>query len=54
MGELELISSYPGEGILLSNPKSKVKEEDLGKLRYLFKIPKSMEIHAPEVYEQVY
>ena len=46
-------SSHPGEGILLSNPRSKVTENDLGKLRYMFKITKSMEIRAPEAHERV-
>ena len=35
------------------NPRSKMTGDDLGKLRYLNKITKSMEIHAPEAHERV-
>ena len=31
--------SYPGEGILLKNLRSKVSSDVVNKLRYLFKIP---------------
>ena len=31
--------SHLGEGILLNNPRLKVTEEELKKLRYLYKIP---------------
>ena len=37
-------SSYPGEGILINSTHSKSKEVDLGKLRYFYKIPKSVDI----------
>ena len=33
--------SHPGEGILVSNPRSKVAVDELGKIRYLYNIPKS-------------
>lgn len=46
-------TSQPSEGILVANPRLKIKEKDLGKLRYLYKIPKSMEICAPEAHERV-
>ena len=36
--------SHPREGILLKNPRSKVTNDELSKLRYLFKIPQSVEV----------
>ena len=38
---------------MLNNPRSSVKEEDLGKPRYLYKISKFVEICALEAYERV-
>ena len=52
-GEEASSSSHPGEGILLNNSWYSVSEVDLGKLRYWFKIPKSMEIRAPKAHERV-
>ena len=46
-------ASYPGEGIFLENPRSSVKEGDLSKLRYMYKIPASVEVCAPEAHERV-
>ena len=46
-------ASHPGEGILLVNPRSIVTEDDLGKLRYLYKIPKSVDFHALEAHDRV-
>ena len=45
-GELELTASHPGEGILLTNPRSKVTKDELKKLKYLYKFPKSVEVYA--------
>ena len=46
-------ASHPGEGILVSNPRSKVVVDELRKIRYLYKIPKSVEIRAPKAHEMV-
>ena len=35
------------------NPKLTVKEDDLGKLRYTYKIPKFVEIRTLEAHERV-
>ena len=53
LGEKVSSASHPGEGILLANPRLTVKDDDLGKFRYTYKIPKSMEILTPEVHERV-
>ena len=45
--------SHPREGILLNNPRIKVTNEELNKLRYLYKIPQSVEVGALEVHERV-
>ena len=45
--------SHPGEGMLLKNPRSSVKNEDIKLWRYLNGIPSSMEIRVPTVYEWV-
>ena len=45
--------SHLGEGILLKNLRLKVTEDELKKLRYLYKFPKGMEIRAPEAHERV-
>ena len=45
--------SHPREGILLKNPRSKVTNDELGKLRYFFKIPQSVEIRALEAHERI-
>ena len=37
----------------MNNPRSKVTEEELKKLRYLYKIPQSVVIHAPKAHESV-
>ena len=36
--------SHPGEFILLKNPRLKVTNDEMNKLRYLFKIPQSVEV----------
>ena len=48
-----LFVSYPREGILMLNPRSKVAADELGKIRYLNKIPKCVEIRAPEAHKRV-
>jgi len=45
--------SHPGEGILLKKPRSKVNNDELPMLRYLFKIPQSVEVRSPKVYERI-
>lgn len=45
--------SHPGEEILLVNPRLSVKIDDLEKLRYMYKIPKLVEVHALEAHERV-
>ncbi len=52
-GEEALSLIHPGKGILLNNPRSSVRNKDLRKLRYLYKVPGFVEIHAPEAYEWV-
>ena len=42
-GNEATLLSHSGEGILINNHRSKIKEEDLGKLKYFYKIPKSVE-----------
>ena len=51
--EPEVEESHPQEGILLNNPKLKVTEEELKKLRCFYKIPQSVVIHAPKAHERV-
>ena len=46
-------ASHPGEGILLDNPKLSVKEGDLTELRHIYKIPRSIEVCAPEAHERL-
>ena len=49
----ELLESHLGNGILLKNPRLKVIGDELKKLRYLYKIPQSVSICAPEAHERV-
>ena len=51
--ETLVVESHLGEGILVKNPRSKVTKEELSKLRYLYKIPQSMEVLAPEDDERI-
>ena len=53
VGENVSSVKHLGEGILLMNQSLKVIGNDLGKLRYLYKIPKSIEFCAPEVHKRV-
>ena len=53
LGEDATLLNHPGEGILINNPCSKIKEADLGKIRYLYKIPKLVEIIAPKDHKRV-
>ena len=53
MGTETSSASHLGEGILLANPRSTVTDDDLGKLKYLYKITKLVEVRAPEVHEKV-
>ena len=46
-------ASHPREGILVSNLRSKVTSDELGKIRYLYKISKCVEIRALEAHERV-
>ena len=46
-------TSHPREGILVSNLRSKVAADELGKIRYLYKISKCVEIRALEAHERV-
>ena len=39
-----IFKSYSSEGVLLKNPRSKVNNEELNMLRYLFQIPQSVEV----------
>ena len=48
-----VVKSHPSEGILLKNPKSKVISDKVKLLRYMFKIPLSVEIRAPETHERI-
>ena len=43
--------SHAGEGILLKNPRSSVKIEDIKLWRYLYGLPLSVEIRVPNAYE---
>ena len=45
--------NHLGEGIFLKNPRSKVTNEELSKLRYLCKIPQSVEVRALEAHERI-
>ena len=47
------VGSYPGEGMLLKNPRSSVATEDIKLWLYLYGIPPSVEIRVPTAYEQV-
>ena len=51
--ELDSIMSHPGEKILLINPRSKVTNNELKQLRYLYKFPRSVEVRALEAHEKV-
>ena len=53
LGEEACSSSHLIEGILINNPRLRIKEANLGKLRYLYKFPKSEEIRAPKTHERV-
>ena len=44
--------SHPG-GMLLKNPRSSVKTEDIKLWRYLYRIPSSVEIKVPTAHERV-
>ena len=44
---------YPGEGMLLKNPRSSVKAEDIKLWRYMYRIPPSVEIRVPTTHERV-
>ena len=37
----------------MKNPRSKVTKDELNKLRYLYKIPQSVEVRAQEAYEWI-
>ena len=45
--------SRPSEGFLLKKPSSKVTKDEVKMLRYLYKIPQSVEVQAPEAYERI-
>ena len=45
--------SHPGEGMLLKNPRSSVKAEDIKLWRYMYRIPPSVEIRVPTTHERV-
>ena len=45
--------SHPSEGILIKKPRSKIVETDIGRVRYFYKFPQSVEIRALEAYERV-
>ena len=45
--------SHPGEDMLLKNPRSGVKAEDIKLWRYLYRIPPSVEIQVPTTHEKV-
>ena len=47
------LESYPGEGMLLKNPKSGVVPEDVMLWRYMYRIPPSVEIRVPSNHERV-
>ena len=52
-GEEAASSSHLGEGILVNNPQLRITEADLWKLRYLYKIPKAVEVQVMDAHEQV-
>ena len=47
------VESHPGEGMLLKNPRSSVKAEDIKLWRYIYRIPSSVEIQVPTTHERV-
>ena len=47
------VESHPGEGMLIKNPKSSVKTEDVKHWRYMYRIPLSVEIRVPTTHERV-
>ncbi|KAL5573741.1 hypothetical protein UlMin_023338 [Ulmus minor] len=47
------LESYPGEGMLLKNPRSSVATEDIRLWRYLYGIPPSVEVRVPTAHERV-
>ena len=53
VGELESTSSQPRKGILLTNHRSKLMEDELKKLKYLYMFPRSVEVCALEAHEIV-
>ena len=53
LGKKVSFASHQGEGMLLDNPRSSVMEGDLVKLRYIYKIPTSIEVRAQEAHEMV-
>ena len=46
--------SHPGEGMLIKNPKSSVKTEDVKLWRYMHRIPLSVEIWVSTTHEKIY
>ena len=49
------VESHPGKGMLLKNPRSSMKTEDMKVWRYIYiyRIPLSMEIWVPTTHERV-
>ena len=45
--------SHPGEGILLKNLRSKVTNDEVKMLRYMYKVPSSVEIRASKAFERI-
>ena len=45
--------SHPKDGILLVNLQASMRNDDLGKLRYLYKFPKSVKVCALEAHKRV-
>ena len=47
------VELYPGDGMLLKNPKPSMMNEDIKLWRYLYRIPLSVEIQVPTTHERV-
>ena len=47
------VELHPSEGMLLKNPRSSVKAEDIKLWRYMYRIPPSVEIRVPTTYKRV-
>ena len=45
--------SHPSEGMLLKNPRSNMKTEDIKLWRYMYRIPPSVEIRVPTTHERI-